>query len=643
MVQNYFYPVFYYRDVYRSTDTKIRDYDRECRRDVDTSRTEITIRPAEISESKIYNTLSYGTPKGYSSYTREKSTTREPEYSDPPPKKGSWRKDLERYEEDLELKKVQKENQKKISSYTDTSSSSSAFQNKITNSIPTYSVRDKIKDEPSSKPSAVNQWKISTTNRSEVSVSKPLSYSWSRREPTGENNTQTGETTLIQPKVEERKASYTWKKSQETDPVIKETSITVDLKKSDTLKKVESNIKESKPAPKWKTSETVKQVEPKVEASKPESKWKKSDSLKIEEPKVEPKPALQVNGASTLKEGETNNEDLTPKQKTLEMVKKEGPKVEELKPAPKSKKAETLMKEEPKVEEPKLAPKWKKSETVKKEEPKADEPKPDLKWKKLGTTKKEETKIEEPKLIPKWKKPETVKKEEPKVEEPKQELKSAPKWKKTETVKKEEPKVEEPKPTPKWKKPETTKKEEPKAEEPKLTPKWKKPEATKKAETNVEEPKPEPNPTPKWKKTEIAKKEEPKVQECKPTPKLKNHETSVKEEPKHEESAPIEVVNTPGDIKVEEKKTCAATKPEPDKEEPDKADGEKKEDEEEEDTTGMRSMRKETDNKFATMDAEFEAGRSKLAALRAKMKRLREASKAAAEADAAADAANRKG
>jgi len=73
-----------------------------------------------------------------------------------------------------------------------------------------------------------------------------------------------------------------------------------------------------------------------------------------------------------------------------------------------------------------------------------------------------------------------------------------------------------------------------------------------------------------------------------------------------------------------------------------KKEEEKKEEEEEEDTSGMRAMRKETDNKFADMDAEFSAGRSKLQALRAKMKRLREASKAAAEADAAAEAAARK-
>ena len=60
----------------------------------------------------------------------------------------------------------------------------------------------------------------------------------------------------------------------------------------------------------------------------------------------------------------------------------------------------------------------------------------------------------------------------------------------------------------------------------------------------------------------------------------------------------------------------------------------------------MRAMRKEQNQKFLVMEAEFDAGRSKLAALRAKMKRLREASKASSAADAAADeafAASRRG
>ena len=49
-----------------------------------------------------------------------------------------------------------------------------------------------------------------------------------------------------------------------------------------------------------------------------------------------------------------------------------------------------------------------------------------------------------------------------------------------------------------------------------------------------------------------------------------------------------------------------------------------KEDEEEEDEDGMRAMRKETNNTLASLEAEFEAGRSKLAAVRARIRRARE-------------------
>ena len=54
-----------------------------------------------------------------------------------------------------------------------------------------------------------------------------------------------------------------------------------------------------------------------------------------------------------------------------------------------------------------------------------------------------------------------------------------------------------------------------------------------------------------------------------------------------------------------------------------------KEEEEGEDVSGMKAMRKETNDAFANMEAEFEAGRSKLAALRARIRKARELSKVA--------------
>ena len=49
--------------------------------------------------------------------------------------------------------------------------------------------------------------------------------------------------------------------------------------------------------------------------------------------------------------------------------------------------------------------------------------------------------------------------------------------------------------------------------------------------------------------------------------------------------------------------------------------------EENEDEDGMKAMRKETNDAFANMEAEFEAGRTKLAALRARIRKAREMSK----------------
>ena len=51
------------------------------------------------------------------------------------------------------------------------------------------------------------------------------------------------------------------------------------------------------------------------------------------------------------------------------------------------------------------------------------------------------------------------------------------------------------------------------------------------------------------------------------------------------------------------------------------------EEEEEEDVSGMKAMRKETNDAFANMEAEFEAGRSKLAAPRARIRKAREMSR----------------
>ena len=79
-----------------------------------------------------------------------------------------------------------------------------------------------------------------------------------------------------------------------------------------------------------------------------------------------------------------------------------------------------------------------------------------------------------------------------------------------------------------------------------------------------------------------------------------------------------------------EKKVIDKTDSQVDSEETLKENGKDNEDtleEDEEDVSGMRSMRKETNDAFANMEAEMEAGRSKLAALRARIRKAREMSK----------------
>jgi len=143
----------------------------------------------------------------------------------------------------------------------------------------------------------------------------------------------------------------------------------------------------------------------------------------------------------------------------------------------------------------------------------------------------------------------------------------------------------------------------------------------------------EPKPVPKWKKPDTAQKEETKTDDPKPAPKA-----VTKEQPNNnkEIETKSEVVDE-GNHAKSQIETEDISKPS--EQEKKSENEENKEEEEEEDTTGMRAMRKETDNKFTDLDAEMTAGRSKLSALRAKMKALREKHKAASAADAAAEAA----
>merc|ERR1711872_49615 len=259
---------------------------------------------------------------------------------------------------------------------------------------------------------------------------------------------------------------------------------------------------------------------------------------------------------------------------------------------------------------------------------------PSKNWRTYDSTTKSEVAQDQHKISPPPKKCNSVKIEEEYTSQ----------LKKSEATMKDEPKVETKKPTPSWKMTEPKKNEQTKDMTLILATEERKSEET-------------PKPTPKWKKPEPKVKEEPKEETPKPTPKWKKPEPKVKETLEGQEiveistktETPTTQYNSNDTKKDEEKESKPETKPNKtdatppeDGEEDKKKKDEAKEEEEEEDTTGMKAMRKETDDKFSNMEAEFEQGRSKLAALRAKMKRLREASKAAAAADEAAEA-TRKG
>eukprot|EP00092_Neocalanus_flemingeri_P010481 GFUD01011292.1.p1 GENE.GFUD01011292.1~~GFUD01011292.1.p1 ORF type:complete len:816 (+),score=283.88 GFUD01011292.1:87-2534(+) len=485
------------RDVcYKDTNYKIRDYDRECRRSVDSEpvRTAgIIISTRPVTQTTSYNNTAAGNNKDYSSHrtnntavttvldsTAEIATEK---------KRGSWRTDMEKYED-----KINKKN-----NVSDTKLETSR-------NVTTSSVDSQPKTYSWQKPNNTSAEK-QATERMKTENSTPTTPLWKKPETVKQVEIKT---------KEPEKQVPAWKKSQnvkEEEPKsLAPETLVPSSKKPETVK------------------EEVKPAEPEkpVVTEKPVPKWKKPDSIKKEDAKaVEPEKPVPI-------------------KKTPETVKKEEPKPAEAeKPVPKWKKTEAAKKEETKpTETPKSVPQWK---TAKKEEPKpAEVPKPAEtkpkepekpvpKWKKQAVVKKEEPKPAEPeKPVPKWKKPETAKKEEAK---PTETPKPVPKWKKPETDKKEEPKpAETEKPVPKWKKPVSVKNEEPKPAEPEKTvPKWKKPaEPELKLEVEptqiISVPKPVNEPEP-----ESQSKSESSNPEASNTAKPASEATETKQEEKKEE------------------------------------------------------------------------------------------------------------
>jgi len=265
------------RDVgFKDTNSKIRNYDRECRRDVES----VPVRPTGIviNTKPISQTTSYSSTaerNNNSSYSTNSVVTSRPESTadNTEIKRGSWRKDMEKYEDKICKKTYQSDT--KIDASRNVSSSAGDSQPK------TYS------------------WQ--KTNN--ISVDK-----------IDNGSTKTDKSAHVTP---------TWKtaetvKKVEIAEAIPEKKVSA-LKKSETVKVEET--KPEKPVPSWKKQEPVKNVETKLpepekktEHEKQIPKWKKPESVS----KDNSRPEEQIKQTQNVKKVET-----VQIQKTVEPERKE--------------------------------------------------------------------------------------------------------------------------------------------------------------------------------------------------------------------------------------------------------------------------------------------------------------------------------
>jgi len=265
------------RDVgFKDTNSKIRNYDRECRRDVES----VPVRPTGIviNTKPISQTTSYSSTaerNNNSSYSTNSVVTSRPESTadNTEIKRGSWRKDMEKYEDKICKKTYQSDT--KIDASRNVSSSAGDSQPK------TYS------------------WQ--KTNN--ISVDK-----------IDNGSTKTDKSAHVTP---------TWKtaetvKKVEIAEAIPEKKVSA-LKKSETVKVEET--KPEKPVPSWKKQEPVKNVETKLpepekktEHEKQIPKWKKPESVI----KDNSRPEEQIKQTQNVKKVET-----VQIQKTVEPERKE--------------------------------------------------------------------------------------------------------------------------------------------------------------------------------------------------------------------------------------------------------------------------------------------------------------------------------
>merc|ERR1712223_628290 len=262
---------------YKDINAKLRDYDRECRRDVDSEepvrKVTVTIstptldRKSYGGSSATNGTTSYSNgSSSYSDGTSSYSNNREEEEETPvsAPKRGSWRKDIEAYEEKL-------------------------TKNKPT---PVINRNVEVKEEPKETP-RVYSWQKSAAATSTTSSSSVSSAAKSTATTNYPANTDTVKVTAAPTKIEEPKANSsttsTWNKPEpakvETKPVeppaVKKAE---EVKETPKWKKPETKVEETKPAA------AEKKEEAKPETPKAAPKWKKPEAATAK-PAEEAKPA----------------------------------------------------------------------------------------------------------------------------------------------------------------------------------------------------------------------------------------------------------------------------------------------------------------------------------------------------------------
>merc|ERR1712079_826406 len=337
------------RDVvsYKSTDDKIRDYERESRRNVDTDAPIIRRNADIVLETKP---LASSTPSYRSSALVQDS------YEEPKTEsvRGNWRKDMAKFEDSLTTKK--RESQVVTVKPTATVSTVTKPVEKTTQpvikapEIAKVEVKPAVKSEPV-KPEVKAPAPKVETPKTEVkpTVTKPEPAKMEVKPAVPKTEVKTSApTTPVASKPEpekkvEEKPSPKWKKPAATVAAPKE-----EPKPAET----------PKTTPKWKKpTPAAPKEEPKpVEAPKPTPKWKKPATAA---PKEEPKPAEPEKPVPKWKNPAT-------------AAPKEEPKPAEPAPVEKEKTPEPVKEPEPVVEEPVVAAP--EPEPVKEPEPVVEEP-----------------------------------------------------------------------------------------------------------------------------------------------------------------------------------------------------------------------------------------------------------------------------